>query len=58
MLLTSALTSWQVRVKQVARSRNWRALEVALAERRPVAANALGKAPKGLRVQVYGSTPC
>jgi hypothetical protein len=54
MLLTSALTSWQVRVKQIGRSANWRALETALADLRPVRAEVIGKAPKGLRVRVYG----
>jgi hypothetical protein len=54
MLLTSALTSWQVRVKPISRSRNWRALEAAMGERRPVLATVVGRAPRGLRVQVYG----
>jgi hypothetical protein len=54
MLLTSALTSWQVRVKQIARSRNWHALEAAQSDSRSVRAEVLGSAPKGLRVQVYG----
>jgi transcription antitermination factor NusA-like protein len=54
MLLASALTSWQVRVKQIARSRNWHALEAAQGESSSVPAEVLGSAPKGLRVQVYG----
>jgi transcription antitermination factor NusA-like protein len=54
MLLTSALTSWQVRVKQIARSRNWHALEAAQGDSRSVHAEVLGSARKGLRVQVYG----
>jgi transcription antitermination factor NusA-like protein len=54
MLLTSALTSWQVRVKQIARSRNWHALEAVQAESRSVRAEVLGSASRGLRVQVYG----
>jgi transcription antitermination factor NusA-like protein len=54
MLLTSALTSWQVRVKQIARSRNWHALEATESESRSVRAEVVGLAPKGMRVQVYG----
>jgi ribosomal protein S1 len=54
MLLASALTSWQVRVKQIARTRNWHALEAALSEQRPVRAGVVGKAPKGVRIRVYG----
>jgi transcription antitermination factor NusA-like protein len=54
MLLTSALTSWQVRVKRIASSPNWHALEGALSESRSLRAEVLGSAPKGLRVQVYG----
>ena len=54
MLLTSALTSWQVRVKRIASSRNWHALEGALSESRSVRAEVVGSAPKGLFVQVYG----
>jgi transcription antitermination factor NusA-like protein len=54
MLLATGLTSWHLRVKQIARSRNWRALEAAHAEARPVRAQVVGRAPKGLRVQVYG----
>jgi transcription antitermination factor NusA-like protein len=54
MLLSSALTSWQVRVKQIARSHSWHALEAAQSESRSVPAEVLGSAPKGLRVQVYG----
>jgi transcription antitermination factor NusA-like protein len=54
MLLTSALTGWQVRVTQIARSRNWHALERAQAELRSLRAEVLGTAPKGLRLQVYG----
>ncbi len=54
MLLTSALTSWQVRVKQISRSPNWHALQSALADKRRVLATVVGLAPRGLRVQVYG----
>ena len=54
MLLASALTSWQVRVKQISRTRNWHALEAALSDQRPVRAEVVGKAPKGVRVRVYG----
>jgi hypothetical protein len=54
MLLTSALTGWQVRVKQIVRSRNWHALERAQAELQSLPAEVLGTAPRGLRVQVYG----
>jgi hypothetical protein len=54
VLLTSALTSWQVRVKQIARSTSWHALESALSDARPVRAEVVGKAPRGLRVRVYG----
>ncbi len=54
MLLASALTSWQVRVKQITRSRNWHALERALVEMRSLPAEVVGTAPKGLRLQVYG----
>jgi transcription antitermination factor NusA-like protein len=54
MLLASALTHWQIRVKQIVRSRNWHALEAANNEQRPVPAEVAGKAPKGMRVRVYG----
>jgi hypothetical protein len=54
MLLTSALTSWQVRVKRIASSRNWHALAAAVSESRSVRGEVVGSAPKGLRVQVYG----
>jgi ribosomal protein S1 len=54
MLLASALTSWQIRVKLIMRSPGWRALELAEGELRPVPADVIGRAPKGLRVQVYG----
>jgi transcription antitermination factor NusA-like protein len=54
MLLTSALTSWQVRVKRISSSRNWYELEAALSATRTVRAEVVGLAPKGLRVQVYG----
>jgi transcription antitermination factor NusA-like protein len=54
ILLTTALSSWQVRVKRIASSRNWHVLESALSETRSVRAEVLGSAPKGLRVQVYG----
>ncbi len=54
MLLASELTSWRVRVKQIVRSRNWRGLDTALAEEQPVRAQVVGRAPKGLRVQVHG----
>ncbi len=54
MLLASELTSWRMRVKQIARSRNWHGLEMALADERPVRAQVVGRALKGLRVQVHG----
>jgi ribosomal protein S1 len=54
MLLTSALTGWHVRVTQIARSPNWRALEAARQDLRAAPADVVGKAPKGLRVRVYG----
>ena len=54
MLLTSALTNWHVRVEQIAGSRSWQALEAAQADQRPVVGDVVGRAPRGLRVRVYG----
>ena len=55
MLLASALTSWQVRVKPIARSTSWQALQTAHQdELRTVSAAVTDKAPKGLRVLVCG----
>jgi transcription antitermination factor NusA-like protein len=54
VLLAGALTGWRIRLKQIARSPSWRALEQARCERRAVAGQVVGKTPKGLRVQVYG----
>ncbi|MBV9545004.1 MAG: hypothetical protein JOY61_11570, partial [Chloroflexi bacterium] len=54
MLLTSALTGWRVRVQPIARSRSWRPLQAAQDQHRSVVADVVGRAPRGLRVRVYG----
>jgi N utilization substance protein A len=54
VLLASALTSWRIRLQQIARSPAWTMLERARLEQRPVTAWVVGRSSKGLRVQVYG----
>jgi transcription antitermination factor NusA-like protein len=54
LLLTSAVTGWRVRLKRIASSPAWRALEDALYERRSVPADVVALLPKGLSVTVYG----
>ena len=54
LLLASALTGWRIRLREVARSPAWKALEVAREERRSVPAVVHMRVPKGLAVRIYG----
>jgi transcription antitermination factor NusA-like protein len=54
LLLTSALTGWRVRLREIARSPAWKSLETARQERRSVPAIVQARVPKGLAVSVYG----
>jgi len=54
LLLASALTEWRIRLRQIARSRAWKALESAHAGSRPVPAVVQARVPKGLAVSIYG----
>lgn len=54
LLLASALTEWRLRLREIARSPAWRALEIARQERRSVPATVQRRAPKGLAVAIYG----
>ena len=54
VLLASALTGWHISVRQIAASSGWRALRLAKKERRSVSAAVVGRAPRGLRLEVYG----
>jgi transcription antitermination factor NusA-like protein len=54
LLLASALTGWRIRLREIARSSAWKALEVARDERRSVPAMVQTRVPKGLAVVIYG----
>jgi hypothetical protein len=54
LLLASALTGWRIRLREIARSPTWKALEVARQEHRSVPAVVEARVPKGLAVVVYG----
>jgi ribosomal protein S1 len=53
-MLTSELTEWRIRLREVARAPAWKAIETARAEQRSVPARILARVPKGLAVEVYG----
>ena len=52
--LASALTGWRIRLRDIARSPAWKALEAARDEHRSVSALVEARVPKGLAVAVYG----
>ena len=54
LLLASALTEWRIRLREISRAPAWKALEVALRERRSVAAVVQARVVKGLAVEVHG----
>jgi hypothetical protein len=54
VLLASALTEWRIRLREIARSPTWKALQVAQQEHMSVPANVHARVPKGLAVEVYG----
>ena len=54
LLLASALTEWRIRLRQIARSQAWRALEVAQREHGSVPASVETRVTKGLAVSIYG----
>ena len=54
LLLAAALTGWRIRLREIARSPAWKALEIARAERRSVPAMVQARVSKGLAVVVYG----
>ncbi len=54
LFLASALTEWRIRLREVAKSPAWKALQVAQAEQRSVPATVQARLPKGLSVTVYG----
>ena len=53
LLLASALTGWRIRLREIARSPAWKALENARQERRSVPAVVQARVPKGLAVSIY-----
>jgi transcription antitermination factor NusA-like protein len=54
LLLASALTGWRIRLREIARSPAWKALEAARDEHRSVPALVQARVPKGLAVVIYG----
>jgi transcription antitermination factor NusA-like protein len=54
LLLTSALTGWRVRLREIARSPAWKSVESARQQRRSVPAVVQARVPKGLTVSIYG----
>lgn len=54
LLLASAVTGWRIRLKRIARSAAWQALDIARKQQRHVLAEVIGRLPKGLSVEVYG----
>ena len=52
--LAGVLTGWRIRLKRIATSPAWRALEAARQEGRSVTAEVTARLPKGLAVVVYG----
>jgi transcription antitermination factor NusA-like protein len=54
LLLASALTGWRIRLREMARSPAWKALESARLEHQSVPASVQARVSKGLAVSVYG----
>jgi transcription antitermination factor NusA-like protein len=54
LLLASSVTGWRIRLKRIARSAAWQALETARQQHRHVPADVVALLPKGLSVEVYG----
>jgi N utilization substance protein A len=54
LLLASALTDWRIRLREIARSSAWKALEIAREQHRSVPASVQIRVPKGLAVVVFG----
>jgi hypothetical protein len=54
LLLASALTGWRIRLREIARSPAWKALDVARLEHRSVLAGVQARVSKGLAVSIYG----
>jgi transcription antitermination factor NusA-like protein len=54
VLLAAALTGWRIRLREIARSPAWRALEDARLQKRSVPAGVQSLVPKGLAVSMYG----
>jgi ribosomal protein S1 len=54
LLLASALTEWRIRLREIARSPAWRALETARQEHRSVPAEVGSRVTSGLAVSIYG----
>src|SRR5689334_17112420 len=54
LLLASALTGWRIRLREIARTPAWKALESAHEAHRSVPAEVQSRVPKGLAVVVYG----
>jgi hypothetical protein len=54
LLLAGALTGWRIRLKPIATSPAWRALDAARQAGRSVPADVTARVPKGLAVVVYG----
>jgi hypothetical protein len=52
--LARAVTGWRIRLKRIATSPEWRALEAARQEGKSVTAEVAARVPKGLAVVVYG----
>src|SRR6185369_13978880 len=52
--LASALTGWRIRLREIAKSPAWRALEVARDQRRSVPATVQSRVAKGLTLTIYG----
>src|SRR5262249_15804987 len=54
LLLSSALTEWRIRLREISRSPAWRAIERAQRDGRSVPAIVQALVPKGLAVSIYG----
>jgi transcription antitermination factor NusA-like protein len=54
LLLASALTEWRIRLREIARSPAWKALQLAGAQHQSVPAIVEARVAKGLAVTIYG----
>ena len=54
LLLATALTEWRIRLREIARTPAWKALEEARGAHRSVVAEVQALVPKGLAVSVFG----